>query len=110
MARFFLSEECGYWSLNYCNKRLAQRYERETGHDGAFIQTDWDFPSLAKTLGWNMARTSKCDHSSTDGTITCECGKTASYFIEKAQDWLYRHNGDTFNDRHGIIEESYFSN
>lgn len=71
------------------NQKIATKYERETGNESALFQSDWDFPRLAVMLGWNMARTRKCNHRGTDGTIPClDCGKTAGYFIGAAQEWL----------------------
>lgn len=111
MSRFTLISSCQglAYELFYANKRLARKYEKETGHESILIQTDWDFPSLARSLGWNM-KSRNCDHDSTDGTVTCRsCGKTATHFISKAQDWLDRHEGHSFNDKYGSIEEAYFS-
>lgn len=39
-----------------------------------------------------------CDHSSTDGTIDCDCGVTASEFIAIAGDWLRQHDGVEVED------------
>jgi hypothetical protein len=74
---------------------------------GELIQTDYEFPSLAESLGWSLRRLQKrsngetvilqrqpasgrgCDHRSTDGTVTCrECGVTASEFITAAGRFL----------------------
>lgn len=52
------------------------------------VQSDWDFPGVARSFGWDM-RSPGCDHDSTDGTVTCNgCGRTASDFITAAFDWL----------------------
>lgn len=62
-----------------------------------FVQTDWDYPSLASEFGWSLRRVQKpgrkrsnrCDHSSTDGTIDCrECGVTATEFICAAGEYI----------------------
>lgn len=77
------------------------------------IQTDWDYPSVASTFGWNMMDVQKwpnedelrkntfepCYHEATDGTIPCkECGVTASEFISAAYDWLCNNDGATADD------------
>ena len=69
------------------------------------VQTDWDYPGVAGSFGWNMAevqqeeRTAPCDHSGTDGTVTCpECSLTATDFISAAYDWLISNDGATAED------------
>lgn len=78
--------------------------------DGTMVQSDWDYPSLAQSAGWSLARVQRrhgrtvamarinrarladgcdCDHSGTDGTVDCpECGITAGAFIKAANDFL----------------------
>lgn len=100
------SEICGY-TLTPANRRIARQLEDATGNDSVFFQTDWDFPALARTMGWNgkLGR-ERCQHRSTDGTVTCkECGKTAGDFIAAAQSWLDDHCGQTFRGR----GEEYFN-
>lgn len=91
------------------NKRIAAKFERATGTVSVLFQSDWDFPSLAESLGWNSLTAHKrgcSDPGSTDGTITClGCGRTASYFIVSAQEWLDKHCGVAMQPR-GI--EVYF--
>lgn len=74
---------------------------------GELIQSDWDFPATAQSLGWSLRRVQRakdgsvrylkrrptrgsfCWHDSTDGTVTCQgCGLTASDFISAASDFL----------------------
>ena len=69
------------------------------------VQTDWDFPGVASTFGWNMADVqrddghSHCQHSFTDGTIDCAgCGVTASQFIDAAREYIEQHDGATADD------------
>jgi hypothetical protein len=70
------------------SKKVASRFRRESGNESVLISSDWDYPSLARNLGWRM-RDRKCAHNSTDGTVRCEsCGKSASAFIQAAQKWL----------------------
>jgi hypothetical protein len=61
------------------------------------VQTDWDYPATAESLGWSLRkvqkpgrrRKNKCDHRSTDGTVDCsDCGITASEFISAAGEYL----------------------
>jgi len=71
---------------------------RETGEESALFQTDWEFPGLAQSLGWNgKIGREKCDHRGTDGTVDCpECGKTAIQFIMEAEEWLDARVGKVF--------------
>lgn len=78
---------------------------RNYGPNGLLVQTDYDFPSIARDLGWNLTRVQRdkqgkvrhllrasrrgCQHIGTDGTVDCrDCGVTASAFIEAAADFL----------------------
>lgn len=84
-------------------------YGRDHPPEGTLVQADWDFPGLAQSLGWSLLRVQRdrdgnvvhlkrvsrdhskvrCQHSGTDGTITCpDCGITASDFISAAAEWL----------------------
>ncbi len=87
-----------------------------TAEDGRsiYFQTDYDFPPLARHLGWSMsladtledepesmegARKLACKHESTDGTVMCPaCSASAGEFIDAARAWLDDHDGDTFED------------
>ena len=91
----------GTYELVLANKRLAKQYVKETGSESVLFQTDWDYPGLARSLGWNgKIGRERCQHRSTDGTVTCtECGRTASDFIAAAAFWLDAHCGDTFRGR-----------
>lgn len=63
--------------------KLRKQQRLCTGEDSALFQPDWDFPPLARALGWNMSGEgidSKCDHVGTDGTIDCpECDTPAEH-------------------------------
>lgn len=84
-------------------------YGRDYPSDGQLVQSDWDFPGLAQSLGWSLLRVQRdedgnvvhlkkvhrghskvyCQHDGTDGTVTCPaCGITASDFISAAAEWL----------------------
>ncbi len=100
------------FSLGYelcpASKRTARRLKKATGSETVLFQTDWDFPGLAQNLGWNMGRTRKCSHESTDGTVDCRtCGKTAHAFIQEAQEWLDRRVYHTFQ---GTSADGYIEN
>ena len=72
-----------------CNSPDCERSE--------LIQTDWDYPATAQSLGWGLKRVqlpghkrrNQCDHRSTDGTVDCrDCGITATEFITAAANYL----------------------
>lgn len=86
------------FELTPVNKRLARKQELATGEESALFQTDWDFPGLARSLGWRgKIGREHCDHRGTDGTIDCpDCGRKAGDFIAAASDWLHSHCGDIF--------------
>jgi hypothetical protein len=67
------------------------------------ILTDWDYPSVASTFGWNIAtahRKPTCPGiHDTDGTVTCPvCHATPSDFIQAASTWMIQHSGTTAED------------
>lgn len=74
------------------------------------FQSDWDFPGLAQTFGWNMSVEQAtaphvfCSHDGTDGTITCPvCGLRAGDFISAAIDYL-----DEILDEKEVEDPGYF--
>jgi len=98
MKTTLIQGDFGTYELMPVNKRLQKQLRRETGEETVLFQTDWDFPGLARSLGWNgKIGREHCEHRGTDGTVTCpDCGKTASDFIQAAQSWLDDHCGNTF--------------
>jgi hypothetical protein len=89
--------------------------------DGAsvLIQTDFDWPGVAMTFGWNMtdvqdkrhgpyedengayrgAEFEPCYHEQTDGTVDCkDCTCKATDFIAAAGAWLADNDGATADD------------
>lgn len=90
------------------------------------IQTDTDFPGVARTLGFALRDLqacpecgqvvrvdsaadepaecpdhggfASCDHAGTDGTVDCECGVTAADFISAAREFLSDADGATADD------------
>jgi hypothetical protein len=95
------------YELTPANKRLAKQMADETGEESVLFQTDWDFPSLARELGWRgKIGRERCEHRGTDGTVTCpDCGRTASEFIGAASKWLDNHVGHVFRGK----GECYFN-
>lgn len=86
------------YELTPVNRRIARKQKRETGDESVLFQTDWDFPGLARCLGWNgKVGRERCEHRGTDGTIACpECGRTAGDFISAASAWLDKRVGCVF--------------
>ena len=71
------------------------------------IQTDWDYPGVARTFGWNMGEVQPplchedfhCDHNGTDGTVRCPgCNCTPGQFIAAACDFLMDNDGAQADD------------
>jgi hypothetical protein len=77
------------------------------------IQTDWDWPGIARAFGWSTEHcfrkstlffdpevsTSCSGYDLTDGTIDCPtCKKSASSFIEEARQYIDDHDGDEIED------------
>jgi len=91
----------GHYTLSVANKRIAAKLKREGLEYDKYFQVDYDFPDLARTLGWNMKiGRERCQHSGTDGTITCpDCHRPAADFIGAAQAWLDRHDGCVFRNK-----------
>lgn len=76
----------------------------EDGRD-LLVQTDWDWPGIARTFGWSPSRVKdaelfpECEHQGSDGTVDCPtCGLKASRFIEAAREWIDDHDGDETED------------
>jgi hypothetical protein len=76
-----------------------------------FVQTDWDYPSIARTFGWDMSTVKRksadeeeeeskpCKHNHTDGTVKCrDCGLEPSDFIAAAYDYLSENEGAIADD------------
>jgi hypothetical protein len=106
---FILTDDCaGNYVLSVANKRIADKLKRDGLEYDKYFQVDYDFPDLARTLGWNgKIGRERCRHSGTDGTVKCpDCGRTAGEFISAAQAWLDRHNGCVFRNK----GQEYFDN
>lgn len=67
-------------------------YDPYSETDSVLIQTDWDFPGVATSMGWPGC------HDGTDGTIECpECGKPANEMIAEAYDYIADNAGLSFD-------------
>jgi hypothetical protein len=97
------------WKARGIPGYLICRLDPETGcysdaeKDSALVQTDWDYPGVARTFGWNIRNMQRggadCAHSSTDGTIECaECKVTPSCFIADAAGYLDSNLGKIVED------------
>jgi hypothetical protein len=63
----------------------------DSGSD-IFIQTNWDYPGIASTFGWQA-----CTCGITDGTVDCQ-HNTASEMISDAYDFLVENDGECVED------------
>lgn len=78
---------------------------RRQNDRGQLVQTDWDYPRAAESLGWSLTRVQRrghgivhlktkprgefCMHIGTDGTRKCpDCGIDAANFIGAAGEFL----------------------
>lgn len=95
--RVILEEHHGAYRLVPVNERIARRLKQQTGESSVLIQLDWDYPHLARSLGWDM-RSVNCRHISSDGTVMCKnCGKSVGDFIGEAAEWLNDNLYGVFN-------------
>ncbi len=93
---------CGYLVIR-------EPFDKYDEKNTILIQSDWDFPGVARTFGWDMTKeqilTEACDHSGTDGTVPCpDCGISVSQMIEAAQEYL-----DTVLDEKEVEDPGYFA-
>ena len=106
MPRYpWVEKECCAYIVHYGH--VYRDGDAEMGDDsegeGVLFQTDYDFPRAAQDLGWRLTRVQVrgdkvrhharhvkgCDHSGTDGTVTCrDCGVTVGDFIDAAREYL----------------------
>ena len=89
------------YELTPVNERIAKRIREATGHASILIRTDWDYPGLARSIGWTMRKRGEhCPHRSTDGTVACtECRKPAGQFIQEAGEYLDRYVDQVFQNK-----------
>ncbi len=70
--------------------------------DTVLVQSDYEFPGLARAFGWSPSRAAReddCQCRGTDGTVTCpDCGSTAGDYISSAADYLDGCEGATVED------------
>lgn len=62
------------------------------GSDTALVQSDWDFPGIASSMG--HAPCEECNE--TDGTVDC-AHHGASDMISQAYDFIREHAGESFD-------------
>lgn len=88
--KVLLTSDYGCYELTPVNKKIARKLKRNTGEESLLFQTDYDFPGLARSLGWRgKIGREKCEHRGTDGTVNCpDCGRKAIEFITAASEWL----------------------
>lgn len=56
------------------------------------IQTDWDWPGVASSIGWVP-----CKCGATDGTVPCvPCERTVSTMIAEAYNYIRKHTDEPF--------------
>jgi len=87
-------------SITYTEDRRKMAYVRmlrygtleivDGDEETTFIQSDWDYPSVASAMGWQA-----CPCGGTDGTVDCE-HRTASAMIADAFDFIEAHEGEEF--------------
>lgn len=106
MNTILIQGDFGTYELLPGSKREQRRMKRDTGEKSVLFQTDWDFPGLARSLGWRgKIGRERCQHRGTDGTVDCpDCGRKAGDFISAAREWLDAHTGCTFRGK----GEEYF--
>lgn len=73
--------------------RMTDVQLAEAGHDTCvlFVQSDWDLPGLASSLGYVP-----CECGATDGTVDCD-HKKATDMMTEAFDYLAERDGTTFD-------------
>ena len=56
------------------------------------IQTDWDYPGIATSMGWTA-----CQCGRTDGTVDCvKCKRKVGTMISEAYDFIQEREGESF--------------
>ena len=83
-----------HFDSNYAPCRFLIVPDEGDPYDDAstlFIQTDWDYPGVASSMGLPP-----CHCGATDGTIDCE-HKTASEMIATAYNFIVEHAGEPFD-------------
>jgi hypothetical protein len=96
-ANYYFTLHHGDFSFTYV---LAHTDGREI-----FIQTDWQFPSIAALMGWSPCP-SRCQykcHGATDGTVDC-AARSALDHILNAMAYLERNIGRRIPDVNGVFD------
>ena len=91
-----------------CGFLIVQKDGHYRAESTVLVQSDWDFPCVAKRCGWGLVLKQApgfqdrnngipCEHDGTDGTVDCpDCGCAASDFISAAYDFLREVEGEEF--------------
>jgi hypothetical protein len=84
---------CSYVICRVKNPEAEEgQYDWDTRDEEStrLVQTDWDYPSLARDFGHvPKPGPDGCNHSGTDGTVDCPgCGKKVGEFISEAVEFL----------------------
>lgn len=83
----------GYAPCGFLVCRVDEQGNYEPRSDNVkLMQSDWDFPGLARAFGFVA-----CECGRTDGTVDCP-HKTATEMITAAYDWLEGHQGQIVED------------
>jgi hypothetical protein len=62
------------------------------GEDAVLVQSDWDFPGVARNMGWTP-----CECNATDGTVPCHvCNRQVGDMIAEAYDFIRAREGERF--------------
>ena len=70
-------------------------YQVDNEDNTVLIQTDWDYPGLASTFGWE----NPCKCGESDGTVDCKkCKLTTSEMITSASQYLDDNEGKVVDD------------
>jgi len=78
---------------NFCFELIEADRRKKEPESLMFVQTDWEYASLASMFGWVP-----CECGATDGTVDCTtCNRTVGDMLSEAYDFLCEHEGDTTN-------------
>ena len=76
---------------NFCFEVIEADRRKKNPESLLFVQSDWDYASLASRFGWVP-----CKCGATDGTIDCKHRKV-NEMLSDAYDFLCEHEGDVIN-------------
>lgn len=92
--------DSGYAPCGFLIVREGADAYSDAPADTVLIQTDWDWPGVASSMGW-----SPC-HDCTDGTIKCDvCGRETGDHMRLAYDFIREHTGEQFESLADYLPE-----